>query len=106
LKKPNNKKKAEKFIKEDHSDTNMLVAIRIRPLNQKEVSNNEMDIIRSEDKLLVIFIYLNIFRSYLTKLKWNMRMKERNQKFFIDLASRGITSIEYLLKEQTLRLYI
>jgi len=27
------KKKAEKFLKEDHSDTNMLVAIRIRPLN-------------------------------------------------------------------------
>jgi hypothetical protein len=27
------KKKAEKFIKEDHTDSNMLVAIRIRPLN-------------------------------------------------------------------------
>ena len=51
--KPAGKKKAEKFLKEDHSDTNMLVAIRIRPLNQKEISNNEMDIIRSEDKLLV-----------------------------------------------------
>ena len=48
------KKKAEKFLKEDHSDTNMLVAIRIRPLNQKEIQNNETDIIRSEDKLLVI----------------------------------------------------
>ena len=32
-KKPTTKKKAEKFIKDDHSDTNMLVAIRIRPLN-------------------------------------------------------------------------
>ena len=53
IKKPNNKKKAEKFIKEDHSDTNMLVAIRIRPLNQKEIGNKEQDIIRSEDKLLV-----------------------------------------------------
>ena len=47
------KKKAEKFLKDDHSDTNMLVAIRIRPLNQREVSINEKDIIRSEDKLLV-----------------------------------------------------
>jgi hypothetical protein len=60
LKKQITKKKAEKFIKEDHSDTNMLVAIRIRPLNQKEVGNNEMDIIRSEDKLLVIIINMII----------------------------------------------
>ena len=49
------KKKAEKFLKDDHSDTNMLVAIRIRPLNPREVSINEKDIIRSEDKLLVRF---------------------------------------------------
>lgn len=47
------KKKAEKFLNKDHSDSNMLVAIRIRPLNSKEVANNEMDIIRTEDKLLV-----------------------------------------------------
>lgn len=31
----------------------MLVAIRIRPLAQKEIQNNDKDIIRSEDKLLV-----------------------------------------------------
>ena len=47
------KKKAEKFLMDDHSDSNMLVAIRIRPLNPREVSINEKDIIRSEDKLLV-----------------------------------------------------
>ena len=32
----------------------MLVAIRIRPLNQRELGNTDMDIIRAEDKLLVI----------------------------------------------------
>ena len=48
------KKKAEKFIKEDHTDSNMMVAIRIRPLAQKEVLVNDLDSIRSEDKLLVI----------------------------------------------------
>jgi len=32
----------------------MLVAIRIRPLNQREIASNDKDIIRSEDKLLVI----------------------------------------------------
>lgn len=63
------KKKAEKFIKEDHSDTNMLVSIRIRPLNQKEIQVNDIDIIRSEDKLLVIFFHsITTFRSFLTKL--------------------------------------
>jgi len=49
------KKKAEKFLKEDHTDSNMLVAIRIRPLSQKEVVNQDKDIIRAEDKLLVSF---------------------------------------------------
>lgn len=48
-------KKAEKFLKEDHTDTNMLVAIRIRPLNQRELGLNDKDIIRSEDKLLVSY---------------------------------------------------
>lgn len=55
------KKKAEKFLKDDHSDTNMLVAIRIRPLNPREVSINEKDIIRSEDKLLVRTLLNNKF---------------------------------------------
>ncbi|CDW74177.1 kinesin heavy chain [Stylonychia lemnae] len=46
------KKKAEKFLQKDHTDSNMLVAIRIRPLSQKEIANSDKDIIRSEDKLL------------------------------------------------------
>lgn len=53
----NKKKKAEKFLKKDHTDSNMLVAIRIRPLSQKEIQSNEKDIIRSEDKLLVISVF-------------------------------------------------
>ena len=48
-----NKKDARKFLKKDHTDENMLVAIRIRPLNQREVDNNDKEIIRTEDKLLV-----------------------------------------------------
>jgi hypothetical protein len=32
------KKKAEKFLQKDHTDSNMLVAIRIRPLSQKEIA--------------------------------------------------------------------
>ena len=44
---------AKKFLKKDHSDSNMMVAIRIRPLDNKEKSNKEFEIIRAEDKLLV-----------------------------------------------------
>jgi hypothetical protein len=40
-------------LQKDHSDTNMLVAIRIRGLNQREIGLGDFDIIRSEDKLLV-----------------------------------------------------
>ena len=40
---------------ENGGDSNILVAIRIRPLNQKEISIGEFDIIRNEDKLIVIF---------------------------------------------------
>ena len=56
------KKKGEKFIAKDHSDSNMLVSIRIRPLNQKEQQSEEYDIIRSEDKLLVRSVLPNIYR--------------------------------------------
>ena len=47
------KKKAEKFISKDHGDSNMLVAIRIRPLSIREMSMQDYDIVRAEDKLLV-----------------------------------------------------
>jgi hypothetical protein len=32
---------AKKFLKKDHSDQNMVVAIRIRPLNSMEKNKNE-----------------------------------------------------------------
>jgi hypothetical protein len=44
---------AKKFLNKDHHDSNMIVAIRIRPLNQREIENHENLIIRAEDKLLV-----------------------------------------------------
>ena len=44
---------AKKFLKKDHSDSNMMVAIRIRPLDNKEKANKEFEIIRTEDNLLV-----------------------------------------------------
>jgi len=47
------------FIKKDHFDTNMLVAIRIRPMATKELFVNDFEILSVEDKLIV-----SIRRSY------------------------------------------
>lgn len=48
----------------------MLVAIRIRPLSQKENSSQDIDIIRAEDKLLVTSLLINApYRLFLTRLK-------------------------------------
>ena len=46
--------KAKKFLKRNHSDANMLVAIRIRPMAVKEVAAKDLDIISAEDKLLIV----------------------------------------------------
>jgi|TARA_B110001450_G_C17341748_1_gene367807 hypothetical protein len=59
----NKKKAAGAFLKKDHHDSsNMIVAIRIRPLNNMENERQEFEIIRAEDKLLVS----DIFFSFLT----------------------------------------
>jgi hypothetical protein len=34
-------------------ESNILVVIRVRPLNQKEISNDEFEIARIEDNLIV-----------------------------------------------------
>ena len=41
------------MFKEEES--NILVAIRVRPLNVKETMNDELDVIRVEDNLIVVF---------------------------------------------------
>lgn len=46
---------AEKFIDADHSDSNMVVAIRVRPISAKEISSGDFETITIEDKLLVTF---------------------------------------------------
>lgn len=47
----------EQFLNNDHSDSNMVVAIRVRPLSPKEISNMEYSILSIEDKLMVTGFY-------------------------------------------------
>ena len=82
----------------------MLVAIRIRPLNQREVSLQDMDIIRTEDKLLVKYIFtLKIYRLFLTKWTWSMKTRVRSRRCSTGLRNRDTTSIGSFLKPLTQR---
>lgn len=55
IKKKNKKnKEAKEFLDKDHSDKNMLVTIRVRPLSEQEVANKIMSIVAVEDKLLIV----------------------------------------------------
>jgi hypothetical protein len=35
-------------------ESNVLVAIRVRPMNPKEIANDDLDVARVEDNLIVI----------------------------------------------------
>ena len=38
------------------NESNILVAIRVRPLNNKEISIGDFDVVRIEDKLIVMTV--------------------------------------------------
>lgn len=74
---------AKKILKKDHSDSNMMVAIRIRPLDNKEKANKEFEIIRTEDKLLVSKCNASIYKPFLFLDRHGPRghgIRERGQK--------------------------
>ena len=49
--------------KKPEGESNILVAIRVRPLNPKEVNSGDRNIIRHQDNLIVNhLIYLDYFR--------------------------------------------
>jgi hypothetical protein len=44
---------AKNFLQKDHGDSNMIVAVRVRPLNSKEINKEDMDIISVQEKMIV-----------------------------------------------------
>ena len=36
---------ARKFLKKEHGDSNMVVAVRIRPLSNKEITNRDIEVV-------------------------------------------------------------
>ena len=45
---------AKKFLKKDHHDSNMVVAVRVRPMSTKEVQAKDFEIIQPQDKLIIV----------------------------------------------------
>ena len=69
-------------------EANMLVAIRIRPLNSKEVAVNDKDVTRVEDKLLIV-LDMNDFEE-----KKNLLHRSREQRYVFDKIFKNATNEE------------
>jgi hypothetical protein len=64
-------------------ESNILVSIRVRPLNQKEINMGDMDVVRVEDNLIVKRYYNKNIRLYWILFRWNMRLKIKKCLMFI-----------------------
>ena len=77
-------------------DSNILVAIRVRPLLGRELVNSELDIIRAEGSLLVRMTChqpSNVCRSYWIRWRWLMsKGTRRSQTSYIALKSNDTRS--------------
>lgn len=96
IKKKNKKRGAQHgkdFLKKDHSDKNMLVTIRVRPLSQQEISNKSLDIISVEDKLLIIRDKAEIIYEK-EGIKPDVLHRSREQKYYFDKIFKNSTQEE------------
>ena len=88
-----NVKKALDFIEEDHSDSSMVVAIRIRPLSQKEIAINDFEIVTIQDKLLVVLDKKEVENESEGK-KMDVLHRSKEQRFFFDRILKDISNFE------------
>ena len=72
-------------------EANMLVAIRIRPLNSKEQSLNDKDVTRVEDKLLIV-LDMNDFEE-----KKNLLHRSREQRYVFDKIFKDASNEEVFM---------
>ena len=81
------------FIKKDHSDKNMLVTIRVRPLWQSEINNKVLDIITAEDKLLIVRDKAEI-KYEQEGIKPDVLHRSREQKYYFDKIFNNASQTE------------
>lgn len=74
---------AQKFLKKDHHDSNMVVALRIRPLSQRELNAKDFPVVVAQDKLVVVKDKVDI-ECQLEDKKPDVLHRSREQRYFFD----------------------
>lgn len=77
-------------MRKDHSDTNMLVAIRIWPLSEKEIANKEIDILSADDKLLIVLDRVQI-RADNDGVRPDVLHWSKEQRYYFDKIFKNVT---------------
>ncbi|CAK58210.1 unnamed protein product (macronuclear) [Paramecium tetraurelia] len=69
-------------------ESNILVAIRCRPLNQKEVQNEDLDIVRVEDNLIIILDPIQMEYEAENKKMLEVYHRSKEQRYAFDKVFR------------------
>ena len=86
-------KNGKKFISKDHSDKNMLVTIRVRPLSEQEKSLKIFDIVSVEDKLLIVRDKAEIIYEQ-DGTKPDVLHRSKEQRYYFDKIFKNVTQQE------------
>lgn len=86
--------------KKQEGDSNILVAIRVRPLNQRELSQSESDIIRAQDNLIVPLIS---FRLSWTQWRPSSRVRTANSWMCCTALKNSVTRSTRYIETNRLR---
>jgi len=73
----------KKFIHKDHSDRNMLVTIRVRPLFKEEKDSKILNIVTVEDKLLIVRDKAEMIYEQ-EGIKPDVLHRSREQRYYFD----------------------
>ena len=74
---------AKKFLKKDHHDSNMVVAVRIRPLSNKEILAKDFEVVQPQDKLILVLDKVDVECEREDK-KPDVLHRSREQRYFFD----------------------
>jgi kinesin family protein 18/19 len=73
------------ILKKDHHDSNMVVAVRLRPMSSKELQDRrETDIISIQDKMIVIMDKVELECMDDEKKKMDVLHRSKEMRFFFD----------------------
>lgn len=81
---------SEDFLKKNHSDANMLVAIWVRPLSEREIADKENDIVSAEDKLLIVLDRIQLWAE-LTGIKPDVLHWSKEQRYYFDKIFKNVS---------------